>query len=215
MKTYGGVDAEIHFFLISALVGGEWSASGPGEIAPGTHWIGGWVGPRTGLYDVEKRKFLTLPGLDHPGRSQSLYRLWHVVTSVSHWNSFIAYTALCQQVRDIQLACPSRDGKKRVGNFDISAVALLFTWRGYLLQLTASPEGKFSALRFFSWTYTASLRFSQRCSWEFWDITLCSPLRLWTDYMALYPQETELFNKQNIKIPGSSFQATVLNYLNI
>jgi hypothetical protein len=41
-----------------ALVGGEWSASRPGhfasgERAPGTHWIGGWVGPRTGLDAVE------------------------------------------------------------------------------------------------------------------------------------------------------------------
>jgi hypothetical protein len=27
-----------------------------GEIAPGTHWIGGWVGPRIGQDAVEKRK---------------------------------------------------------------------------------------------------------------------------------------------------------------
>jgi hypothetical protein len=52
----------------------------PGERAPATHWIGGWVGPRAGLGDVEKRKFLTLQGLElrplgHPGRRQSLYRL--------------------------------------------------------------------------------------------------------------------------------------------
>jgi hypothetical protein len=38
------------------------------------------VGPRAGLGDVEKRKFLTLPGLEllslvHSARSQSLYRL--------------------------------------------------------------------------------------------------------------------------------------------
>jgi hypothetical protein len=38
------------------------------------------MGPRTGLDDVEKRKFLTLPGLELrslglPARSQSLYRL--------------------------------------------------------------------------------------------------------------------------------------------
>jgi hypothetical protein len=42
----------------------------------GTHWIGGWVDPRTGLDDVEKRKFLTLLGLElrslgRPARSQS------------------------------------------------------------------------------------------------------------------------------------------------
>jgi hypothetical protein len=29
MKAYGGVDVEIHMFLTSALVGGEWSASRP------------------------------------------------------------------------------------------------------------------------------------------------------------------------------------------
>jgi hypothetical protein len=48
-----------HFFLTSALVGGEWSASRPGrftpeERAPGTHWIGGWVDPRASLDEIEK-----------------------------------------------------------------------------------------------------------------------------------------------------------------
>jgi hypothetical protein len=48
--------------LTSALVGGEWSTLRPsrftpGDRAPGTHWIGGWVGPRAGLDDVKKRKF--------------------------------------------------------------------------------------------------------------------------------------------------------------
>jgi hypothetical protein len=46
--------------LISALDGGEWSASCPGlftprERAPGTHWIGGWVGPKAVLEAVVKR----------------------------------------------------------------------------------------------------------------------------------------------------------------
>jgi hypothetical protein len=53
MKAYGGVDVQIHIFLISALAGCEWSASRPGrftpgERSPGTHWIGGWVDPRAG-----------------------------------------------------------------------------------------------------------------------------------------------------------------------
>jgi hypothetical protein len=48
----------------------------PGESAPGTHWVGRWVDPRAGLDDVEKRKFLTLPGLNlrpfgHPVRGPS------------------------------------------------------------------------------------------------------------------------------------------------
>jgi hypothetical protein len=52
----------------------------PGERDPGTLWIGDWVGPRAGLDDAEKIKFLTLPGLElrHLGplaRSQYLYRL--------------------------------------------------------------------------------------------------------------------------------------------
>jgi hypothetical protein len=46
-------------FLTSALVGGECSASCPGRFTPGErapdiHWIGGWVGPRTGLDDMKK-----------------------------------------------------------------------------------------------------------------------------------------------------------------
>jgi hypothetical protein len=84
MKAYGGVDVQIHIFLTSALVGGEWSTSRPGSFTPGeeaprTHCIAGWLGPRAGLDDV-KRKFLILPGLElqplgRPARRQSLYRL--------------------------------------------------------------------------------------------------------------------------------------------
>jgi hypothetical protein len=59
MKTYGGGDVQIHVFLTSALVGGEWSPSRPSrftpkERVPGTHRIGGWVGPRASLDDMEK-----------------------------------------------------------------------------------------------------------------------------------------------------------------
>jgi hypothetical protein len=85
MKMYGGVDVWIRLFLTSALVGGEWSASPsgsftPGERAPCTHWIGGWLDPGTDLDDIENRKFLPLPGLEIqplgcPARGQSLYRL--------------------------------------------------------------------------------------------------------------------------------------------
>jgi hypothetical protein len=35
MKKYGGVDVQIHVFLTSALVGGEWSDSRPGRFTPG------------------------------------------------------------------------------------------------------------------------------------------------------------------------------------
>jgi hypothetical protein len=78
MKAYEGLEVYIHIFLTLALVGGEWSASRPGrftpkETAPGANWTGGWVGPRARLDDVEKSKFLTLPGLElRPLDRQSL-----------------------------------------------------------------------------------------------------------------------------------------------
>jgi hypothetical protein len=66
--------------VTSELVWSGWSASRPTRLIPGNHWIGGWVDPRARLDDVEKRKFLTLPGLElralgRPARCQSLYRL--------------------------------------------------------------------------------------------------------------------------------------------
>jgi hypothetical protein len=52
----------------------------PRERAPGTHWIGGWMGPRTGLDDMEKGEFLEPTGtqtrpLGCSAHGQSLYRL--------------------------------------------------------------------------------------------------------------------------------------------
>jgi hypothetical protein len=60
VKAYGGGGSVDPQFLTSALDGVEWSVSRPGrftpgESAPGTHWIGGWVDTRAGLDDVEKR----------------------------------------------------------------------------------------------------------------------------------------------------------------
>jgi hypothetical protein len=75
--------AYIPVYLSLALVGDEWSALRPGrfsfrERAPGTHWIGGWMGPRTNLNDVEKRKICPYRDWNsdpsgHPPRNQSLY----------------------------------------------------------------------------------------------------------------------------------------------
>jgi hypothetical protein len=69
MKIYEGVDVWIHAFLISALVGSEWSVSRsgrftPGERAPSTHWTRGWMGPGANLDAMVKRKCLIIPGLE-------------------------------------------------------------------------------------------------------------------------------------------------------
>jgi hypothetical protein len=61
MKTYEGVDVWIHAFLISALVGGEWSASSPdcfipGDKTPRYPWDMRLGGPqsRSGRHEEEK-----------------------------------------------------------------------------------------------------------------------------------------------------------------
>jgi hypothetical protein len=66
------VEAHLHA-LTSALDGGDWSDSHPGrftprERAPGTHWIGDWVGPRRG----EEKDSQPLPGLEPPSSSLGL-----------------------------------------------------------------------------------------------------------------------------------------------
>jgi hypothetical protein len=117
MKAYGVVDVYIHIFLTSALAGSEWSASRPGHFTPGegapsTHWIESWVGPRAGLDDVQKRKFLTLPGLelrppDRSACSQSLYRLCYPgshtelisnINYISHYDSWILFRMFLDMV---------------------------------------------------------------------------------------------------------------------
>jgi hypothetical protein len=48
----------------------------PRVSAPGTHWIGGWVGPRTVLDAVVERKIpapVETRTHDHPTRSLALY----------------------------------------------------------------------------------------------------------------------------------------------
>jgi hypothetical protein len=59
MKAYwrsGGIAPRI---VTATLNGDVWSASRPVRFthkvrAPGTHWTGGWVGPRAGLDPVVK-----------------------------------------------------------------------------------------------------------------------------------------------------------------
>jgi hypothetical protein len=58
---------ELYVFLISVLVGGEWTAShpchySPGDRDPDNHCIGGWVGPRDSLEDWRNEN--SLPYLD-------------------------------------------------------------------------------------------------------------------------------------------------------
>jgi hypothetical protein len=75
------------------MVGGEGSASRPSRFDPteralGTHWIGGWEVPISGLNDMEEQKFFTLLGLElrslgSPACSQSLRGLSLIILQLN------------------------------------------------------------------------------------------------------------------------------------
>jgi hypothetical protein len=117
-KTYEVVDVYIQVFLTSALVGGEWpvsrhvnfTAAGGGRT--GILSIGRWMGPRTSLGDVVRRKTLPLLGPEillpgRPARSQSLFRLskTELVTNVSGTVSFSIFMG-CPTRHDGDRECP-------------------------------------------------------------------------------------------------------------
>jgi hypothetical protein len=58
-------------FLILTLDGGEFSAICPFHFTPGTHWIGGWVGPRAGL-DSGEEKYIAPARIQTPAHSPLL-----------------------------------------------------------------------------------------------------------------------------------------------
>jgi len=53
-ESIWGEIVQIHAFLISALEGGEWSASCPGRFTLSTHWIWGWIQTQSGRGGEEK-----------------------------------------------------------------------------------------------------------------------------------------------------------------
>jgi hypothetical protein len=68
-----------------ALDGGEWSASRPGERTTGTHYTGGWVGPRADLDTEATVNFLSpLPGIEprRPGRLRYAGRRLHTIYDI-------------------------------------------------------------------------------------------------------------------------------------
>jgi hypothetical protein len=103
-KAQRGESVLIRIFLNSAIIGVEWSGSRPGRFILGersiyTHWIGGWVVPRTSLEDEAKRKVLSLPGLellslDRLTHSQSLYRLHYPISYMRVFQSGVSISLL-------------------------------------------------------------------------------------------------------------------------
>jgi hypothetical protein len=103
---YGGMDVEIHVFLTLALVGGEWLASCPGRFItagkePRTFWIGGWLGPRTGLDTVEIGKVSILLDVNRTkfsGRQSIMTMLCGYFSPVFN---FTKYKLIPHQLNDV------------------------------------------------------------------------------------------------------------------
>jgi hypothetical protein len=72
MKTYGGSECiDPRFLDLGTRV-----SFTPGERASGTHWTGGWVGPRDSLNNVEKTLLVVQTGSGtHPASYRSIYVL--------------------------------------------------------------------------------------------------------------------------------------------
>jgi hypothetical protein len=77
------------------------------------------VDPRAGLYDVDKRKYFTLPGLDLRPHSQSKYRLRYPGSSWrSSFRIFTQIAALCSKPCHLTGRCNNSlfDGEMRGRN---------------------------------------------------------------------------------------------------
>jgi hypothetical protein len=115
MKAYGRVDVYIHIFLTSALVGGERLVSRPcrftpGERAPGTHW----VAPRSGLDNMEKRKFFTVPRLElWPLSCQAWTQSLYCLRYPDSWDEY--ERRKCIVCKDIALLSPLRKRMMQMG----------------------------------------------------------------------------------------------------
>jgi hypothetical protein len=112
MKAYWRKGCIVHTFLTSALDGGEWSTSRPGrftprERAPGTHWIGGWVGPRAVLDAVVERKIPSSLRVSNPRTSivqpvTQSYTDW-AIAGLTQWQIFHIISEVAAQ--EISISC--------------------------------------------------------------------------------------------------------------
>jgi hypothetical protein len=134
----------------------------PGERAPGNHWIGGWVGPRAGLDDVKKRKFLTLPGLEfrllgRPAHSQSLYRLRYPGSRINYVYQLICYpTGHEANVTVVNSASTSRQRSLKLRLTRLSLRQLVEPVTQYLDCMLIFKSFAFIAFKIFAYGLSSS-----------------------------------------------------------
>jgi hypothetical protein len=111
--------------------------------APGTHWIGGWVSPRAGLDDVEKRNFLphrdsnSDPSVVQPVASRYIdYAVpdkWYDASLMMNWKEFRRMRSWPKGVREMNISkdigCPGRDSTHATPEYKSRAVLLRLSAR--------------------------------------------------------------------------------------
>jgi hypothetical protein len=137
----------------------------PPAKEPRTHWIGGWVDPRTGVDDVERRQILLLPGLKlrplgRPAHRQSLYRLRYSGSDLD--GNIILNMKYGFRIRSIVEFCNDGDGLQgsmKIWDLLMRRITVredsvnrrqYWTIFSYLMFFSASPprgEGKFCRFR--------------------------------------------------------------------
>jgi hypothetical protein len=113
----------------------------PGEQGHGIHWIGGSVGPKAGLNDLEKRKISPLYGLKprHLGRrnrSQLLYRLSNLApcldNNIFRW-SWELFQFESQQVQRLFVVLICRSKRKHL--LTVSLTCHVFYFLSFFIPL--------------------------------------------------------------------------------
>ena len=93
IQAYGGIEVSFYLILTLALGGGKWSTSHCTNLtvlqtATRTHWIGGWVGPRSSLDVLEERK-ISCPCWELNPRSSTPYYINYTTPPPSYNETFL------------------------------------------------------------------------------------------------------------------------------
>jgi hypothetical protein len=123
----------------------------PWEKAPGTQWIGGWVGPRAGLDAVEKRKISCPCWESNPGRPSRgplLYRLCIETDLAAIISIFLTITP-CSPVKGdryfLETCCLHLQGRRLsqpLNSMNQTGSACCLLHAGFLLGLLFDPENR-------------------------------------------------------------------------
>ena len=130
--------------MTAALEGGEWSAARPGRERPGTHFTGGWVGPRAGL---DGRKISSPSGI-------FFFTYNFIQHSVHKYNGCREDTSVVRYYKGLVLV------------FIFHCMFIIYALRGYCLVATSSLKGSLLVYADSLILPLEGLHFRQLMCWE-------------------------------------------------